>query len=340
MSKKNSSVNLKNGFKDFKDLSNIFLNFKKKLDRLNKKNYTVAVSGGPDSLALVALTKAYTYTKKTKFHYVLVDHNIRQNSAKEAIQVKNLLKKNKIKLNIILSKKKITKNIQGLARNTRYEILSNYSKVNNINSLLTAHNLEDQVETFFIRLSRGSGLKGLSSMNFLSKIGNKISLYRPLLDTKKKFLIKISKYVFGKYFKDPSNKNLKFLRTKMRNLKKPLEKSGIEYDQIIKSINNLALSKVTLDEYLKKIFNEIIKKTTRREILLNFKKFQEYNNEIQIALINESIKRLKNNYYNPRSKKIENLLKNLKKRNFKKSTLGGCIFIIKKDNLCLKIEKT
>ena len=126
----------------------------------------------------------------------------------------------------------------------------------------------------------------------------------------------------------------------MRNLKKPLEKSGIEYDQIIKSINNLALSKVTLDEYLKKIFNEIIKKTSRREILLNFKKFQEYNNEIQIALINESIKRLKNNYYNPRSKKIENLLKNLKKRNFKKSTLGGCIFIIKKDNLCLKIEKT
>ena len=340
MSKKNSSVNLKNGFKDFKDLSNIFLDFKKKLDRLNKKNYTVAVSGGPDSLALVALTKAYTYTKKTKFHYVLVDHNIRQNSAKEAIQVKNLLKKNKIKLNIILNRKKITKNIQGLARNTRYEILSNYSKVNNINSLLTAHNLEDQVETFFIRLSRGSGLKGLSSMNFLSKIGNKINLYRPLLDTKKKFLIKISRYVFGKYFKDPSNKNLKFLRTKVRNLKKPLEKSGIEYDQIIKSINNLALSKVTLDEYLKKIFNEIIKKTSRREILLNFKKFQEYNNEIQIALINESIKRLKNNYYNPRSKKIENLLKNLKKRNFKKSTLGGCIFIIKKDNLCLKIEKT
>ena len=61
MSKKNSSVNLKNGFKDFKDLSIIFLNFKKKLDTLNKKKYLVAVSGGPDSLALVALTKAYSF---------------------------------------------------------------------------------------------------------------------------------------------------------------------------------------------------------------------------------------------------------------------------------------
>ena len=59
-----------------------------------------------------------------------------------------------------------------------------------------------------------------------------------------------------------------------------------------------------------------------------------------MALINESIKRLKNNYYNPRSKKVENLIKNLEKRNFNKSTLGGCIFVLKKENLCLKIEKT
>ena len=97
-----------------------------------------------------------------------------------------------------------------MARKARYEILSNYCRKNNVNTLLTAHNFEDQVETFFIRLSRGSGLKGLSSMSPLSKLGNKIELYRPLLDTKKKFLIKISKNIFGKYFKDPSNKNKKY----------------------------------------------------------------------------------------------------------------------------------
>jgi tRNA(Ile)-lysidine synthase len=339
MSKKNSSVNLKNELINSKDLSKIFFNFKKKLDHLNKKSYTVAVSGGPDSLALAALTKAYSYIKNTKFRYVLVDHNIRKNSAQEAKQVQRLLKKSKIKLNIIINKKKIIKNIQGQARNTRYEILSNYCKKNKIYTILTAHNLEDQVETFFIRLSRGSGLKGLSAMSDLSKINNKVKLYRPLLDTKKKFLIKISKSVFGKYFKDPSNKDFKYLRTKVRNLKKPLEKSGIEYEQIIRSINNLALSKATLDGYLKEIFKDIIKQT-KKEISLNFKKFKEYNKEIQIALINESIKRLKNNYYNPRSKKVVNLIKNVEKAHFKKSTLGGCVFIIKKDNLCLKIEKT
>jgi tRNA(Ile)-lysidine synthase len=339
MSKKNSSVILKESFKNFKDLSNIFLNFKNKLDHLGKKNYAVAVSGGPDSLALVALTRAYSFIKKTDFYYVLVDHNLRKNSSKEANLAKSLLKKNKINLKIILNKKKITRNIQGSARSARYEILSNYCKKNKINTLLTAHNLEDQVETFFIRLSRGSGLKGLSSMNSLSKIDHKITLYRPLLDIKKKFLIKISKVVFGKFFKDPSNKNLKYLRTKIRKLKKPLESSGIEYEQIIKSINNLASSNATLDVYFKKIFKDLIKKN-RKEILINFKEFTKNNKEIKMALINESIRKLKKNYYNPRSKKVENLIKNIEKSNFKKSTLGGCVFILKKDNLCLKIEKT
>ena len=187
MSKKNSSVNLKNNFQDFKDLSNIFVNFKNKLDLLNKKSYVVAVSGGPDSLALVALTQFYKLHKKTKFEYLLVDHNIRKNSHKEAKKVKNLLKKKKINLKILVNKKKITKNIQAEARIARYDIISNYCKQNRIQTILTAHNLEDQVETFFIRLSRGSGLKGLSSMKELSKIATKVNLFRPLLDVKKLF---------------------------------------------------------------------------------------------------------------------------------------------------------
>ena len=60
---KNSSVILKNGFKDSKDLFKVYLNFKKKL-YFKKKSLVIAVSGGPDSLALAALSKAYSYEKK------------------------------------------------------------------------------------------------------------------------------------------------------------------------------------------------------------------------------------------------------------------------------------
>ena len=337
MSKKNSSVNLKNGFKDFKDLSVIFKDFKKKLDILNKRNYLVAVSGGPDSLALAALTKSYSLNKKTKFHYVLVDHNIRKDSNQEAKKVKKILKKQLINLKIFINKRKIIRNIQAEARNARYEILLDYCKKNRIKTLLTAHNLEDQVETFFIRLSRGSGLKGLSSMKSLSKIDNQVNLSRPLLDIQKKFLVKISKIIFSNYIKDPSNKNSKFLRTKVRKLKKPLEQSGIKYEQIFKSIQNLALSKSTLDSYFNKIFKDLIKKKENK-IEINFKKYTELKTDTKIALINEAIKRLKKNYYDLRSKKVMNLIINLNKRGFRKSCLGGCIFFKKGENLCLKIE--
>ncbi len=338
MSKKNSSVNLKNGFKDYEDLSIIFFNFKNKLDLLNKKKYLIAVSGGPDSLALVALTKAYMFHKKTQFYYGLVNHNIRKNSYQEAQKVKKLLKKKNVNLKIFLNKKQITKNIQAEARKVRYNILSTFCKKNKIKVILTAHNLEDQVETFLMRLSRGSGLRGLSAMKSLSKINNQVSLFRPLLDTRKQFLIKISKNIFGKYIKDPSNKNKKYLRTKVRNLKGPLEKSGIMYEKIFKSIQNLSLSKTTLEGYLNKIFKELIKKK-KGEILINLKKYRNLSKDTKIALINKSVKQLKRNYYDLRSKKVQNLIGNLDKKEFKSSTLGGCIFFKKGENLCLKVEK-
>ena len=339
MSKKNSSVNLKNNFKKFKDLSNIYQNFEKDLNKLRAKTFLVAVSGGPDSLALAALTKIYSSKNIKKFYYALINHNIRSNSLSEAKQVKILLKKFGIRLEVINNKKKITKNIQGEARKIRYDNLINFCKKKNIKTIITAHNLEDQVETFFIRLSRGSGLTGLSSMKTHTKINKDIYLFRPLLGTKKKYLIKISKIVFKKYFKDPSNLDKKYLRSKIRNLKNPLKKSGIEYDQIIRSIKNLAASKATIDEYVKKLLKEIVTKSGN-ELIIDLKKFKSINHDIKISIINYAIKKIKKNYYNPRSKKVINLIKNIESKNFKKSTLGGCVFSKKKDFLSIKIEKT
>ena len=338
MSKKNSSVILKNRFFNSKDLLPVYSNFKKKLDKLKRKSYVVAISGGPDSLALAALSKAYSIERKTSFYYTLVNHNIRSNSSKEADQVKVLLKKHNIKLNILKNNLMIKNNIQSQARKIRYSILSSFCIKKNIRTILTGHNLDDQVETFFIRLSRGSGLTGLSAMKPLSKLDKKIDLFRPLLDVKKHSLIKISKQIFKKFFNDPSNKNTKFLRTKIRNLKKPLMKSGINYDQIIKSINNLASSNELLDKYLEEIFKDLIR-VSKNQIFIDFKKFIKLNLEVKIKLVNKCIKILKKNYYNPRTKKVKFLLSSIEKHNFKKATLGGCQFFKKKDVLILMVEK-
>ncbi len=186
MSKKNSSVSLKNDFKISEDLSKLYSDFKNSLINLKKKKFVVAVSGGPDSLALTALTKAVNSEKNLRFFYVLVNHNIRKNSFLEANKIKRLLKKNHIHLNILNNKSQIKKNIQSEARKIRYDLLIKFCKKKKTKVLMTAHHLDDQVETFFIRLSRGSGLTGLSAMQKLTKLNREILLLRPLLNVQKK----------------------------------------------------------------------------------------------------------------------------------------------------------
>ena len=101
----------------------------------------------------------------------------------------------------------------------------------------------DQIETFLIRLSRGSGVQGLSAMSMTSSLDEKVKIFRPLLNQDKKKLVFTAKKVFGNYVKDPSNNNKKFLRSNIRKLLPVLKKYGINEDQIIKSINNLKSSR-------------------------------------------------------------------------------------------------
>ena len=115
-----------------------------------------------------------------------------------------------------------------------------------------------------------------------------------------------------------------------------MKQSGINYEQIIKSINNLASSNATLEEYFTQIFKKTVK--NQRKLLIDLKKFRNLNNEIKIKIINYSIKNLKKNYYNPRSQKVLNLIKSIDKGNFNKSTLGGCIFVKKNNLIFLKLE--
>ena len=338
MSKKNSNVIHKKGFKNYKELLEIYSSFKKKLKLLKKKSFLVAVSGGPDSLALTAMAKAYSYENKCKVYYALIDHNIRNNSSKEALSVKKLLNEYKINLNILKNTKPIDRNIQSQAREIRYNLLVAHCKKKKIKTILTAHNLEDQVETFFIRLSRGSGLQGLSSMNQVIKIKGNINLIRPLLDFKKKFLVDMSKIIFGKYFTDPSNKNTKYLRTRIRNLKKVLEASGINYDQIFKSIKNLASSRDTLDLYFNKIYNEVVD-NKKDYTSIDLKKFNTLNQEMKIKVLSKSIKEFTKSYYSIRSKKIINLVSQIEKKENKESTLAGCLILKKKNYIVIKSRK-
>jgi len=339
MRRKDSSVlNLKDLSSNNKT-SLIYSNFKSQIDiSLKKKIFLVAVSGGPDSLALSALSHTYSIEKKRKVFFVLVDHGIRTNSYKEAQYVKILLKKKKINLIILKNKKKIKKNTQGHAREIRYQLLLNFCKKFRVKFIMTGHHRDDQIETFLIRLSRGSGVQGLSSMSKISNLNNTTKLFRPLLEEKKEDLVFLAKYYFGKIFKDPSNINQKYLRTKIRNLIKQFEKSGIKHDRVINSINNLASTRDTLNSYIERIEKKCVTKK-KYTISINLKMFLLENNEIQLKIFSNCIKKVSKNYYPPRAKKVLNLLNRIDSNQKIKATLGGCIINKDKKNLIISKEE-
>ena len=109
MSKKDLSVlRHKNSIFQNEKIKRIYFDFRKILTQtIGQKSFVVAVSGGPDSLALAALSREYKKEKLNKVTYILVDHRIRKNSVAEAKAVKSLLKKNKINLTILTNNQNI-----------------------------------------------------------------------------------------------------------------------------------------------------------------------------------------------------------------------------------------
>ncbi len=328
MSLKNLSAKIKipKIFKDKLKNKRINLIYKRFEKSLNiNENFGVAVSGGPDSLSLAFLAKIYSIKKKLTPKFFIVDHKLRSESTKEAKVVKQLLERFLIVSEILTWKgRKPLKNIQSLARIKRYELIYKRCDKYKIRNILIGHHQDDLFENFFIRMLRGSGLKGLISLDKKNKIGNK-NLLRPLLDEKKEDLAFISKNVFNFYVQDPTNNDEKYLRIKIRKLIAELQKSGLDKKKFIKTIKNLKYSNNVINFYV----SENLKKNTffsnksNKLILNKFFFYQPY--EVIFRALSESIKLIGRKYYSVRGKKLDKIIKDIENNHSFRATLGGCI---------------
>ncbi len=339
MSKRNIIVlNHKNCFSKHKQIINLFSEFKKRLSNLKAKKFLVAISGGPDSLALAAMCKAYEISSKKKFFYIHIDHGIRKESSRESKQVQKILKEQDITIKIVQNRKKIKNNIQKNARNIRYELLDNECKKRKIKYILTAHHKDDQVETFLIRLSRGSGVQGLSAMSIATPLNKRITILRPLLNVSKKDLVFTTKKIFGTYLTDPSNINKKFLRSNIRKLLPLLKKYGIDENQILKSISNLKSSSQTINLYLNDVLKKLVKKE-KNKFKIKKKELFALNSELQFKVFSYLIKLSSKSYYPPRSKKIFTALNFLNNSKDVSYSLGGCQIVTEKNHVFIQKNK-
>tara|TARA_Y100000590_G_scaffold140329_1_gene160939 strand:- start:1080 stop:2150 length:1071 start_codon:yes stop_codon:yes gene_type:complete len=322
-------------FKDPK-IQNFYLKFKSAIYRnIKRKNFALAVSGGSDSLCLSYFSKVYSTELGNKIHVLIVDHKLRKESKKEALKVKKILKKRKINSTILSWKGKVPlSNIQKNARNIRYNLLSDYCLKKNIKYLVTAHHEDDQIENFFIRLIRGSGLTGLSSMSTSTKYSPKLKIVRPFLNLNKKDLKYVTLKFFKTYIEDPSNKNEKFLRVRIRKYRKSMEREGLDTKKIINTVENLVSANQALNHYKNKALYKHTSFINKNKCLINKKIFLEEAGEIVFKSFSDILSLVSGTYYPPRSKKITNLIVRIKKGKFVKSTLGGCV-IEEKNNFIL-----
>ena len=320
-----------------KKIFSIFKQFSSSLD-VNEK-LAIAVSGGPDSLALAFLAKCYSLKEQVNIKYFIVDHKLRKESSFEAKSVKNILKKNNIDCKILpWNGKKPSTNIQASARDKRYFLLVNECKKNNIKNLLLGHHLDDLSENFLIRIVRGSGLNGLISFNKKRKYKNqKLDIIRPLLDVEKKDLIYIAQKAFNFFIKDPSNINEEFKRTRIRHLLQSLEKEGLDKKKLILTINNLKDSDRSIKFYLAKNLKENAIYLKKKNVYILNQSFFDQSHEIIFRSLTKIIQILGKKYYPVRGKSINELIKGINSKSFSKVTLGGCF--IERVNQTILISK-
>ena len=340
MSHKNLSVKtkihkfLRDKLKD-KKVKLVYKKFEKSLNI--DENFGVAISGGPDSLALAFFAQIYSLKRKINPKFFIVDHRLRPESTKEAKAVQKILRRVSINLEILIWKgKKPKNNIQSIARKARYQLMSNRCEKYKIKNLLVGHHQDDLIENFFIRMVRGSGLKGLVSMGKKSKI-EKMNIYRPLIDQKKDDLILVSKKVFDFYIKDPSNNDEKFQRIRIRKLIKELKKDGFDTNKFLTTIKNLKYSNNVINFYVAENLKQNTFFSNKDKRLILNKSFFLKSYEVVFRGLSDSLKKIGGKYYSVRGKKLEKMIYDIQNNRLFKSTLGGCI--VEKVNHTIIISK-
>ena len=318
-----------------KKVKNLFKLFEKNFEI--KESFAVGISGGPDSLALAFFSKIFSIKYNLNCRYFLVDHRLRKESTDEAKKVKKILSDFDIKVEVLTWKgKKPLNNIQSQARKKRYDLLFSKCKQLKISNLIVGHHLDDLFENFFIRMIRGSGLKGLVSLEKKTEFAS-INLIRPLLDFEKKDLRFISNYVFNFFVNDPSNVNTKFQRIKLRNIISEFKNNGLDKNKLFLTLKNLKRSNQALIFYIEqnKKQNSFLYKDNN-EAVLN-ENFFIHPYEVVFRSLSDILKIIGDKYNFTRGKKIDLILDKINKNTLKKETLAGCV--IKKVNQTVIITK-
>lgn len=223
----------------------------------------IAVSGGPDSTALLLLAARWRARRRRgpRLVALTVDHGLRPQAAAEARAVKALAARLKLAHRTVRWRgAKPTTGLQEAAREARYRLLAAAARREGARAILTAHTLEDQAETVLFRLARGSGLSGLAAMRRVTPLdpdghpapaaagAGGLVLVRPLLGVSRARLLATLAAADIGFADDPTNRDPRFARPRWRALMPSLAKEGLDPRRLAQLAGRMARAHGALEQ--------------------------------------------------------------------------------------------
>ncbi|MEP9354012.1 tRNA lysidine(34) synthetase TilS [Xanthobacter sp. KR7-65] len=250
----------------------------------------VAVSGGPDSSALLFLAARWRARRSEgpELFAATVDHGLRPESGMEATAVAALAAQLGIPHAVLLwTGRKPERGIQEAAREARYALLGAQARSLGAPALALAHTLDDQAETVLFRMARGSGLSGLRGMQ-AERAREGLTLLRPLLDVPKSRLVATLEAAGIAYARDPSNLDTRFARPRLRAMAPGLTREGLDARRLARLATRLARADAALEAATDTAAGDL-SLGTRGTVTLDLPGFAALPDEIALRLLGRVI---------------------------------------------------
>ena len=304
---------------------------------INHDKIALAVSGGRDSMALMCLVyrwKAHL-ALNIEIEVLTVNHNLRKTAEDECRFVKKIAKDYGFRhKELTWEHENIETSIQEKARNARYQLMLDYVREENIDTILTAHTSDDNIETFIMRLAKGSGLDGLKSINEI-RYEDGIQIVRPLLSLSRSLTTEILRSTGNEWVDDPTNEDESFERVKIRNNISSLSSFNMSSDNLTKTIQRLARAHESIRFFTNLVSQELVELSELGHADVNFDKLRNYPKEIILRVLAKALTDINGGTVSLSS--LETVFTELIKTERSK-TLNGCQIIPQKDKYLIVRE--
>lgn len=290
----------------------------------------VGVSGGGDSLALLFLLVDWASANgKPPPVALTVDHGFQKGSDRIAENVAARARRHGLAAQVLCwTGRKPGADIEAAARDARYRLMGDWCVGSGIRSLFIAHSMDDQAETFLLRLMRGSGVDGLAAMApvgpYPAPICGNLRLARPLLGVPRSRLRQFLTNLGEQWFDDEMNTDRRFARARLREGWPWLQEMGFSTDRIAAAARHLARARAALDQDSQDLLNRA-SRIDGHALFLDAEAIAAAPEEVGLRALAQVLKQLSGQFYRPRFDRLERLLMAIRLDKLKGGcTLHGC----------------